>query len=59
DEHARKVIENPVTFHELNSTIAYSLGIDHTKVIKSPSNRPFRMAGPDKEEAGPVTEIFG
>ena len=59
DEHARKVIENPVTFHELNSTIAFSLGIDHTKVIKSPSNRPFRMAGPDKEEAGPVTEIFG
>ena len=59
DEHARKVIENPVTFHELNSTIAFSLGIDHTKVIKSPSNRPFRMAGPDKEDAGPVTEIFG
>jgi len=59
DEHARKVIENPVTFHELNSTIAYSLGIDHTKVIKSPSNRPFRMAGPDKEDAGPITGIFG
>ena len=59
DEHARKVIENPVTFHELNSTIAYSLGIDHTTVIKTPSNRPFRMAGPDKEEAGPVAEIFG
>ena len=58
DEHARKVTENPVTFHELNSTIAYSLGIDHTKVIKSPSNRPFRMAGPDKEDAGPITRIF-
>jgi hypothetical protein len=59
DEQARTVIENPVTFYELNSTIAYSLGIDHEKVIKSPSNRPFRMAGPDKEKAGPVTEIFG
>lgn len=59
DEHARTVIETPVTFHDLNSTIAYSLGLDHAKVIKSPSNRPFRMAGPDKENAGPVTEIFG
>jgi hypothetical protein len=59
DEHARAVIENPVTFHDLNSTIAYSLGLDHTEVINSPSNRPFRMAGPDKENAGPVTGIFG
>ena len=59
DKHARTVIENPVTFHDLNSTIAYSLGIDHTEVIHSPSNRPFRMAGPDKEDAGPITGIFG
>jgi hypothetical protein len=53
------VIENPVTFHDLNSTIAYSLGLDHAKVIESPSKRPFRMAGPDKEDAGPITEVFG
>jgi len=59
DEHARTVTENPVTFHDLNSTIAHSLGLDHTEVIHSPSNRPFRMAGPDKEDAGPVIEIFG
>jgi hypothetical protein len=59
DEQARTVIENPVTFYELNSTIAHSLGIDHEKVIHSPSNRPFRMAGPDKEKAGPITAIFG
>jgi hypothetical protein len=59
DEHARTVTENPVTFHDLNSTIAHSLGLNHTKVIHSPSNRPFRMAGPDKEDAGPVIEIFG
>ncbi|MGC6427116.1 MAG: DUF1501 domain-containing protein [Akkermansiaceae bacterium] len=58
DEHARAVTENPVTFHDLNSTIAYSLGIDHTKVLHSPSKRPFRMAGPDKEDAGPITSIF-
>jgi hypothetical protein len=59
DKEARNVIENPVTFHHLNSTIAYSLGIDHTKVLKSPSKRPFRMAGPDKEDASPITELFG
>lgn len=59
DEHARAVTENPVTFHDLNSTIAYSLGLDHTEVLHSPSNRPFRMAGPDKENASPVTAIFG
>jgi hypothetical protein len=59
DKEARKVIENPVTFHDLNSTIAYSLGLDHAKVIESPSKRPFRMAGPDKEDAGPITEVFG
>jgi hypothetical protein len=59
DEEARKVIENPVTFHDLNSTIAYSLGIDHAQVLESPSKRPFRMAGPDKEDAGPIKEIFG
>ena len=59
DKDARKVIENPVTFHDLNSTIAYSLGLDYAKVIESPSKRPFRMAGPDKEDAGPITEIFG
>ena len=59
DKHARKVVENAVTFHDLNSTIAHSLGLDHAKVIKSPSKRPFRMAGPDKENAGPLTGIFG
>lgn len=59
DAQARTVTENPVTFHDLNSTIAYSLGLDHAKVIESPSKRPFRMAGPDKEDAGPITEIFG
>lgn len=59
DEEARKVIENPVTFHDLNSTIAYSLGIDHAQVLESPSKRPFRLAGPDKEDAGPIKEIFG
>lgn len=59
DKHARTVTENPVTFHDLNSTIAYGLGLDHTKVIHSPANRPFRMAGPDKVDAKPVTAIFG
>ena len=59
DKHARTVIENPVTFHDLNSTIAHSLGLDHTKVLHSPGKRPFRMAGPDREEAGPITGIFG
>ena len=58
DKEARKVIENPVTFHDLNSTIAYSLGLDHAKVIESPSKRPFRMAGPDKEDAGPDHRDF-
>ena len=58
DEQGGNVEENPVSIYDFNSTIAYALGIDHTKVVYSPSKRPFRMAGPDKENGTPITDIF-
>ena len=58
DELGKKAAENPVSIHDFNSTIAYALGLDHTHVLHSPSKRPFRMAGPDKEEGSPIKEIF-
>ena len=58
DERGGNVEENPVSIYDFNSTIAYALGIDHTKVVHSPSKRPFRMAGPDKENGTPIRDIF-
>jgi len=55
---AMKVEENPVTIYDFNSTIAYALGLDAHKVVYSPSKRPFRIAGPDKEKGAPLTKIF-
>ncbi len=55
---AMKVESNPVTLYDFNSTIAYALGVDSHKVVYSPSKRPFRIAGPDKEKGKPVTQIF-
>jgi len=58
DKSGNKVADRPVTLQDLNATIAYSLGIDHTQVVSSPSGRPFRMAGADAELGQPVKEIF-
>jgi len=53
-----KVESNPMTIYDLNSTIAYALGLDAHKVVYSPSKRPFRIAGPDKEKGTPHTKLF-
>jgi len=53
-----KVTADPVTIYDMNSTMAYALGIDAHKVVHSPSKRPFRIAGPDKEKGAPVTKLF-
>ncbi len=58
DEQGKKAADKPVTIFDFNSTIAYALGLDHAEVLHSPSKRPFRMAGPDKEGGTPITEIF-
>lgn len=59
DRKGADVSENPVTIQDFNSTIAYALGIDHERVVSSPSGRPFRLGGSDKEMGKPVTSIFG
>lgn len=58
DEQGHKPSENPTTIYDVNATIAYALGLDHAQVLHSPSKRPFRIAGPDKEKGTPITEIF-
>lgn len=57
-KNALKVAKDPVTIYDLNSTIAYALGVDAHKVSYSPSKRPFRIAGPDKQKGAAVTKIF-
>ena len=50
-----KVID-PISPQQLNSTIAWALGIDYREVHYSPSRRPFTMGG--KSSAEPVTSLF-
>ncbi len=58
DKRGLKVDADPVTIYDFNSTIAYALGVDAHKIVHSPSKRPFRIAGPDKQKGEPVTKIF-
>ncbi|MBK1833969.1 DUF1501 domain-containing protein [Roseibacillus ishigakijimensis] len=58
DKNGNRPDENPVTLQDLNATIGYALGLDHSQVIYSPSGRPFRMGGPDESLGSPVTSIF-
>jgi len=58
DGKGRRVTQNPVTHFDLNATMAYALGIDHKQVVHSPSGRPFRMGGPDKDLGKPMTDLF-
>ncbi len=55
DELGRTVEDDPVTVPDLNSTIAYAMGIDHEKEITSPDDRPFTMGN----GGDPVVSLFG
>ncbi len=58
DTEGRKVKQDPVTVQDFNATIGYALGLDTGKVLHSPSGRPFRMGGAEKDLGKPVTGIF-
>lgn len=59
DKYGNRPDSDPVTLQDLNATIAHGLGLDHEQIVYSPSGRPFRMGGPDKELGKPITSIFG
>ena len=50
--------EDPVTIQDFNATIGYALGLDHNKVIHSPSGRPFSLGGAEAERGSPLKSIF-
>ncbi len=54
DTKGAKVKEDEVTPQNLNSTIAYALGINPANVLTSPSGRPFTVGN----KAKPIKEIF-
>ena len=58
DKEARRPDSEPVTVQDFNATIGYALGIDTHKILHSPSGRPFRMAGAEKDLGDPVKSIF-
>ena len=49
-----EVIENKVSVPNFNATIAHTIGLDVTKVVKSPDGRPFKVAHKRK----PVLDLF-
>lgn len=55
DELGRTVEDDPVTPPDLNSTIAYAMGIDPEKEITSPDDRPFTMGNGGE----PIVSLFG
>ena len=44
DERAHYVEEDGVSMQDLNATIAHAMGISTSKIIYSPSGRPFKIA---------------
>ena len=58
DKNGQKVGSDAVSVQDFNATIGYALGLDTAKVLYSPSGRPFRMGGAEKELGKPVTSIF-
>lgn len=44
DKRAHYVDEKPVKMEDLNATIAWTMGLDITKTVYSPSGRPFKLA---------------
>ncbi len=54
DERAHYVEEKGVGMEDLNSTIAWAMGIDIHKITYSPSGRPFRIA----HDGNPVLDLL-
>jgi hypothetical protein len=48
--------ENPVDITDFNATIAWSLGMDPTREVMSPSGRPFSI---DNKKGKPQAQLFG
>jgi hypothetical protein len=48
DEHGYRVVENPVTIHDLHATMLHLMGIDHTQLT-------FRFGGRDMR----LTDVYG
>ncbi|NIP95785.1 MAG: DUF1501 domain-containing protein, partial [Akkermansiaceae bacterium] len=53
DKEARRPAEDAVSVQDFNATIGYALGIDTQKILHSPSGRPFRMAGAERDLGNP------
>ncbi len=58
DKAGDRPAENAVSVQDFNATIGYALGIDSQKILHSPSGRPFRMAGAERDLGNPVKAIF-
>ena len=58
DSRGNRPKDDPVTIQDFNATIGYALGLDHTKIIHSPSGRPFRLGGADADLGSPLKTIF-
>jgi hypothetical protein len=43
DDYSYNVVDDPVHIHDLNATILYSLGIDHTRLTYKYQGRHFRL----------------
>lgn len=56
DKTASEVTENKVEAGDFNATIAHAMGIQHDKIIYSPSKRPFKMGS---SKGAPIKSIFG
>ncbi len=58
DKEARRPAEDAVSVQDFNATIGYALGIDTQKILHSPSGRPFRMAGAERDLGNPLKDVF-
>jgi hypothetical protein len=58
DATGNKVRDKAVTIQDFNATIAAALGLPHDLVLMSSTRRPFRVAGEEKINGKPITEIL-
>lgn len=55
DKAGANVVEGKVSATDFNATIAHAMGLEHDKVVHSPSQRPFKMGG---KKGSPIMDIF-